>query len=632
MADVNIQVQAEVNQAVASLGKVNTALGKTGTAAEKSGGGFKSMVGKVDGAVRSFAGVSLATLGWIGAATKLIDITKKSVEGFIEYSNQIQDISRLTGESAEDMSRLVQVGDDVRLTYEQIKTSMQIASRQGIDVSIEGIKRLSDQYLKLNPGLERSQFLLTTFGRSGADMGRLLEMGASGIDKATAAVAQGLVIDEKAIAKAEALRLAKDNLNDSITALGNQLAGALVPALASVVEGLVGAIGAGERFIQWISNQVNKNDIANRSVLKLSGTYEEYRDGLEKSAKANGYLIDESGNLVQSITYQGQTTHKLIRENYAYTEQAWKTIKAQQGLNDMAADGIVYFGDLTGSMKRLAEQEAELAMQAAAQLSEKLSGQMDLTLKLTDMTATYTEKMDGLTKKHGELEEELANLNLNFPWDEKGIKAAEQALQDNQDEIEKTADAYEVATRRIVWDMMVAKLSIDGYTQAEFDWAMQAGVDMGIITQESADLAVALMADAEKEIKAFEDTQTALAGIKDWIDRLESKDIYVKTYYESIGNPPPAGSWQDFSDWTPTANANGGPVYANQPGWVGERGPELFLPGRNGQIISNEDILAALRAANQSTTTQTYNLTMNTQSANAESVILGFRAMQLMEQ
>ena len=84
-------------------------------------------------------------------------------------------------------------------------------------------------------------------------MGRLLEMGAGGIETATAAVSAGLVMDEKAIAKAEALRLAKDNLNDSVTALGNQLAGALVPALAWVVEGLVDVIGAGEKFIQWIS-------------------------------------------------------------------------------------------------------------------------------------------------------------------------------------------------------------------------------------------------------------------------------------------------------------------------------------------------------------------------------------------
>jgi hypothetical protein len=35
--------------------------------------------------------------------------------------------------------------------------------------------------------------------------------------------------------------------------------------------------------------------------------------------------------------------------------------------------------------------------------------------------------------------------------------------------------------------------------------------------------------------------------------------------------------------------ANGGPVNANEPYIVGERGPELFIPFQRGQVVSNED-------------------------------------------
>ena len=38
------------------------------------------------------------------------------------------------------------------------------------------------------------------------------------------------------------------------------------------------------------------------------------------------------------------------------------------------------------------------------------------------------------------------------------------------------------------------------------------------------------------------------------------------------------------------SRANGGPVSSNRPYIVGERGPELFLPNQNGQIISNEEL------------------------------------------
>ena len=45
--------------------------------------------------------------------------------------------------------------------------------------------------------------------------------------------------------------------------------------------------------------------------------------------------------------------------------------------------------------------------------------------------------------------------------------------------------------------------------------------------------------------------------------------------------------------------ANGGPVTANQPYIVGERGPELFIPFQRGQVVSNEDSEDIMEAAFQ---------------------------------
>jgi len=652
MADVNIQVQAEVNQAVASLGKVNTALGKTVTAAEKSGGGFKSMVGKLNSAVTATTGFNLSQLGTVAVLAKGVQVLKQSVSEWVSYTNAMTDGARLTGIQVEEYSKLVQVADDVRLSQEQLKTAFQIASRQGVDVSIEGIKSLADRYNSLTDPVEKAQLLLKTFGRSGADMGRLLEKGGEGIDAATAAVANNLIVTEKSAAEAERARLAFDNLEDTWQGMKNTLAQAVIPSLTKLLDLFGEGIEVAQKLKDWNGELADVWEDHRQKLEKLSSSWEDYafemiRSGID-AKKFNGVAATQAQLLVDGqLSVEGYSLNlKELAKYLKLSDEA--TFYANKEMVEF--NGTMYdtpaalakardeFDRLTSSTKdnmtatERAAAELEAAALAASNLSDALSSQMDLTLKLTDLTGNYTEKMTGLKDEHQALEDKLANLKLKFPWDKEGIAQATADLQANEAEIKKTADAYDEAQKRIVWDMMVAKLSIDGYTQAEFDWAMQAGVDMGIITQESADLAVALMADAEKEIKAFEDTQTALAGIKDWIDRLESKDIYVKTYYESIGNPPPAGAWQDFSDWTPTANANGGPAYANQPGWVGERGPELFLPGRNGQIISNEDILAALRVANQSTTTQTYNLTMHTQNANAESVILGFRAMQLMEQ
>ena len=43
--------------------------------------------------------------------------------------------------------------------------------------------------------------------------------------------------------------------------------------------------------------------------------------------------------------------------------------------------------------------------------------------------------------------------------------------------------------------------------------------------------------------------------------------------------------------------ANGGPVSSNQPYIVGERGPELFVPGTGGTVVNNNNLRDAMGTA-----------------------------------
>ena len=43
--------------------------------------------------------------------------------------------------------------------------------------------------------------------------------------------------------------------------------------------------------------------------------------------------------------------------------------------------------------------------------------------------------------------------------------------------------------------------------------------------------------------------------------------------------------------------ANGGPVTSQQPYIVGERGPELFVPGTGGSVVNSNDLRSAMGAA-----------------------------------
>ncbi len=59
-------------------------------------------------------------------------------------------------------------------------------------------------------------------------------------------------------------------------------------------------------------------------------------------------------------------------------------------------------------------------------------------------------------------------------------------------------------------------------------------------------------------------------------------------------NPDSLSQMQNYVDTSPVltnlGRANGGPVEAGRPYMVGERGPEMFIPGSNGGIMRNEDM------------------------------------------
>jgi len=186
---------------------------------------------KLGQVTQQLTGFSLTSLGAAGAVAGIIKQVAKAVNQTVEYNSTIKDMARLWGVSTEEASRLVQATDDLFIEQDTLKAAMQAATRQGIDVSTEGLKRLSDQYLALNPNVERGEFLMKTFGRSGADMGKLMEVGANGIDKAMAAVEGSLVVTDKSIEASDEYKRNLDKLSDSWMGLKIAVGNGVIPVL-----------------------------------------------------------------------------------------------------------------------------------------------------------------------------------------------------------------------------------------------------------------------------------------------------------------------------------------------------------------------------------------------------------------
>jgi hypothetical protein len=173
-----------------------------------------------------------------GVGTALIAVGKFAIDAMKEtqaYNLSIVDTARVMGTTTEEASKLVQVGDDVRLSQEQIKQAMVIAAKNGIEPTIEGMARLSDKYLALAPGVERDQLLLQSFGRSGADMGKLLEKGGDGIRSMADSIEKGLIVTQQAAIQSQRYYASVDRLNDAWTAFKMNVGNTVIPVLTDIM-------------------------------------------------------------------------------------------------------------------------------------------------------------------------------------------------------------------------------------------------------------------------------------------------------------------------------------------------------------------------------------------------------------
>lgn len=187
----------------------------------------------------------------------------------LDYADQVRDLNRTIGTSSEESSKLIQAADDVGISAESLTGAMQAAIRKGIRPTLDGLGQLADQYIALPDQISKTKFLMDNFGRSGADLGALMEKGRAGLKAAgDEAERYGLVLSEQDVKAARDLEIAQDNLDDIVQGFITRLSTGLIPKLVEVAEG----------FVKWIDvasgvgTETEKMDVL---IMSLTATYGE---------------------------------------------------------------------------------------------------------------------------------------------------------------------------------------------------------------------------------------------------------------------------------------------------------------------------------------------------------------------
>ena len=460
-----------------------------------------STFSKLNSSFQSLTGFSLSAAGGVAMAGvaigKAVEYTKQAIEANDKYVSSIVDMARFTGDQTDAMSRLVQVADDAFLSQEQLNNAMSIGAKKGLDMSVEGIKKLADEYNALATPQERATLLNDNFGRSGLAMGKLLEQGAAGIQKNMNAIADNLVVTDKSVKVTYDYKKSVDALNDSLDGVKYTIAQQTMPVLTDL-----------NTVMSYLIDKTDNLDVKNKNLVNTLGLL--FAPVIELGIKYIDLWVWGLGKAADAINGTGDAS-VVAADRYDKMNSSILLATGAMNENKESAD------KLTASFKPLTN---EIIFNT---LASSLDAEGQLTL------ARHLGLIDEAAYNAGL---KLAGLTEQFDLNANGLI----------DPIEQT-DAYWAAIKRVT------------DTAGTYYWNY-------VVTTNSQ------VAPAPP---------SSTGGMTGYV---QPTRVVSPTNYSAASTA---------ASYVNQHRASGGDVYAGQAYWVGEQGPEPFIPKQNGTIISNKN-------------------------------------------
>jgi hypothetical protein len=227
--------------------------------------GLDRALGKAESSLSRFAKGAAAGIAGALSAGVFVAAGKAA----LNYADNIGKVAQKVGMTTEELSGLNYAAKLSDLSIEQLQSSLGIMARkmgdsaesfQAFGVSLrnndgtmrgtnEVLMDVADKFAMMPDGVQKSQWALELFGRSGLDLIPLLNGGAASIAEMTNEARMfGVVVSQEAAAGAE-------QFNDNITRLTQYAKGAvsnftsgLTPALVNVSDALVSSAGSSDIF------------------------------------------------------------------------------------------------------------------------------------------------------------------------------------------------------------------------------------------------------------------------------------------------------------------------------------------------------------------------------------------------
>ena len=303
---------------------------------------FRDALKQAEGTAKE-AGGNMGTLlkaglvaGIAAAGVAVVAGLKSSIDATVEWSNQLEKLSRELGISTEEAASLVDQAGDLGVGVDALSSGFGIFAKNlagvkdmetavaeggskfedvlaGLAVNMtdasgatrsmtDVLPEIADRFASMPDGVQKTALSMQLFGKGGKDLIPVLNQGGEAMRSNRAEVEKlGLAMSGEQVAATRAYQVAMDDLGDSMTGIKIMVANAVMPALANIAGGLKDGI---VRFREWVSELSNSLPV--RVAIVALGDLFTWLGGVVSTFIANvavgwGLLTTWLGDLVQSL-------------------------------------------------------------------------------------------------------------------------------------------------------------------------------------------------------------------------------------------------------------------------------------------------------------------------------------------
>ena len=282
-------------------------------------------------------------------------------EAIGEYTGYVEEISKMaafTSTTTEEMSRMYQVADDLRIPVSALQMALKTMADHGTAPSIAGLMQLSDEYLAIRDPLQQAQFLTDNFGRSGQEMARLMGLGSEAIEDQAGAIADWMVVTKKAEEEVEQFEKTSDAWNETWMEIRYTFVQDIVPVVTAL----------GDAIIET-HEQIKDSDVA---IFRHIGTLGAWGDVIAIVIRLFENLSEKSKEVSDSVAEDASQAKAEMNDlnaaidetAYSYSTNPW--FHPQRGEEEpvrgsyYGVEGRAGGGEMfPGSIYRVGEREIE---------------------------------------------------------------------------------------------------------------------------------------------------------------------------------------------------------------------------------------------------------------------------------